>query len=401
MIKNVKKHIACVLIVSLLLSCLLSLYPDITELQAATYKLNKTSATIYTGSTLKLKTNKLKKGYSVKWTSNNKSVAAVDSTGLVTAKNIVGSSTITATIKYTTTYKKWGKTKKKTTTKKKLKCLIHVTTPPLERNLNVTNQCIGVGNRFELSVMDADPFDTITFSSWDTSIATVDKFGNVYGRGYGSTEILAHVESPDKTQYCNLYCTVNVLPSDQTRGLNFYSKDLERFKNFELQVTNATSVDYIEYISSDPSVLTVANTGTSYTTVTGVNIGTAYVTVRIKKRGNELEEKSCRVVIKEYNKERTISVSKTSITKSASKDSPPGAQITINSQYELDKITYTPVDKKIVSVTATGGIVGLAAGTTDIVVTIQFPDGNKKELRCTITVTEPPTVSGNTATTKK
>ena len=76
---------------------------------------------------------------------------------------------------------------------------------------------------------------------------------------------------------------MEIVPSSQARGLSCYSNDVEQFKEFNLYVTNASSVDYIEYESSDTNVATVIQTGTDYTTVVGRSIGTTYITAKIKK----------------------------------------------------------------------------------------------------------------------
>ena len=64
------------------------------KVQAATVKLNTTKKTLYVGKTQQLTLKNYKK--TVLWTSSDKSVASVDSSGLVTALK-KGSATITAT----------------------------------------------------------------------------------------------------------------------------------------------------------------------------------------------------------------------------------------------------------------------------------------------------------------
>ena len=78
------------------------------EAKAATVKLNMTKKTMVIGSTYKLKVKNTKK--TVKWTSSDKKVATVSSTGKVTAKK-AGTTIITAKVG-----------------KKKLKCTITVVT---------------------------------------------------------------------------------------------------------------------------------------------------------------------------------------------------------------------------------------------------------------------------------
>ena len=392
--KNSRKF-AVFLVLTFMLSLLTPMLSHLTGtnelVQAATFKISKKNATMYLGDSLQLKVSGLKTGDKVTWSSSNKEVASVSSKGVVTAKTPNASAKITATVKYKYTYKYKVKKKYKYKTKtktKKLYCTINTIYPPLDRKLNVTEQLLGSGYSFELSVVDADPYDTITYSVRDPYIAYVDDTtykGKVSARSFGSTEVYADVVSKDGTQSCRLVCKVEVIPQSQARGLNYYAKDVEQFKDFTLQVTNASNVDFIEYESSNPNVASVTNTGTSHTTVTGRGIGTTYITARIKKTGNVVEEKSCRVIVKEYDKNRSISLSMPTLTKGST------TQVTIgNLNPLLDTVTYESVDKKVATVDNSGIVKAVAAGTTTIKANITFPTGEVTTLYTTITVTDPP-----------
>ena len=392
--KNSRKF-AVFLVLTFMLSLLTPMLSHLTGtnelVQAATFKISKTSATMYLGDTLQLKVSGLKTGDKVTWSSSNKEIASVSSKGVVTAKTPNASAKITEIVKYKYTYKYKVKKKYKykTTTKtKKLYCTINTIYPPLDRKLNVTEQLLGSGYSFELSVVDADPYDKIVFSvnPLNQYVVSVDSYtGKVTARSFGSTEVYADVTSSDGTQSCRLVCKVEVIPQSQARGLNYYAKDVEQFKDFTLQVTNASNVDFIEYESSNPNVASVTNTGTSHTTVTGRGIGTTYITARIKKTGNVVEEKSCRVVVKEYDKNRTMYVSPTTLTKGST------AQITIgNLNPLLDTVTYETSDKKLATVDTAGVVKAVSAGSPTIKANITFPTGEVTTLYTTITVTDPP-----------
>ena len=392
--KNSRKF-AVFLSLTLLLSLLTPMLSHLTGtnelVQAATFKINKTSATMYLGDTLQLKVSGLKTGDKVTWSSSKKEVASVSSKGVVTAKTPNDSAKITATVKYkyTSKYKVKKKYKYKTKTKtKKLYCTINTIYPPLDRKFNVTEQHLAPGYSFELNVVDSINGEDITYSVKDPLIADVDNTtykGKVTARSFGSTEVYADVVSRDGTQSCRLVCKVKVIPQPQARGLNYYAKDVEQFKDFTLQVTNASHLDFIEYESDNPNVASVENTGTSYTTVTGRGIGTAYITARIKKDGNEVEEKKCRIVVIAYTKNRTMSISSPTLTKGSTTKVSIG-----NLNPLLDKVTYESVDKKVASVDNSGNVKAVAAGTTTIKANITFPTGEVTTLYTTITVTDPP-----------
>ena len=95
------------LMLMLALSMLFTLAPSAINTQAAAIRLNKTSITLEVGKTLTLKVKGTKK--SVKWSSSDKTVAAVTKKGKVTAKS-EGDATITAQV-----------------VNKKLKCKVTVT----------------------------------------------------------------------------------------------------------------------------------------------------------------------------------------------------------------------------------------------------------------------------------
>ena len=124
--KNSRKF-AVFLSLTLLLSLLTPMLSHLTGtnelVQAATFKINKTSATMYLGDTLQLKVSGLKTGDKVTWSSSNKEVASVSSKGVVTAKTPKDSAKITATVKYKYTYKYKVKKKYKYKTKTKTKKL--------------------------------------------------------------------------------------------------------------------------------------------------------------------------------------------------------------------------------------------------------------------------------------
>ena len=387
--KNSRKF-AVFLVMTLMLSLLTPMLSHLTGtnelVQAATLRLNKKSASIISGKTLTLKVIGLKKGYTVTWSSQNKSVATVSSKGVVTAIAPNKSTKIIATVKYNYKYKYKNRYKTKVKTQK-LCCSIKTTYPPLERTLNVSKQLVGAWNNFELSVIDADPYDTITYSVNNPNIAYVDPYtGWVSARGnYGSTDVYADIVSSDGKRSCRLTCNVEIVPSSQARGLSCYSNYVEQFKEFNLYVTNASSVDYIEYESSDTNVATVIQTGTDYTTVVGRSIGTTYITAKIKKIGNVVETKSCRVVVKEYNKDRELLFDRTPLSPTSTLSTPLSNNQTVALTIEnfnplLDKVKYESLDKKVATVDATGLVkcvlkAGSPQANPTIKATITFPTG--------------------------
>lgn len=156
---------------------------DVT-VDAATIKLNKSSASIYVGSTLKLSLSSAKK--KVTWSSSDKSIATVSSNGIVTGIS-KGSTTITATHE-----------------KKTYKCKIKVKNPSISEKsivLKPDEQTI-------LSIKGA--YGEITWKSSNKNIATIDKNGTVTGVKEGKTKIIGTYMG---TKYT---CTVTVEGTKQT-----------------------------------------------------------------------------------------------------------------------------------------------------------------------------------------
>lgn len=148
---------------------------------AAKIKLNKKKATIYVGKSVQLKIKGTKS--KVKWTSNKKSVAKVDSKGKVTGKK-AGKAIITAKV---------GKKKYKCTVivKEKENNTVSVTNIILDKSsiqLNVGENDTLIATILPNSIINK----TVSWSSSDINIATVNN-GVVTGISPGNTYITAAI----------------------------------------------------------------------------------------------------------------------------------------------------------------------------------------------------------------
>lgn len=133
--------------------------------------------------------------YTVSWKSSNADVASVDNTGKITA---VGKGTATITVTLT-------RTADQTTIEKT--CAVTVTVPLEGITLNVSSLDLDEGEMAQLSVTptpsDAE-LGTVTWSSSDKSVATVDDNGEVTAVAAGTTTITARAGNQSAT------CTVVV-----------------------------------------------------------------------------------------------------------------------------------------------------------------------------------------------
>lgn len=171
---------------------------------------NKTAVTVRTGNTYKIKyTLKGKNSYGVvKWYSNNKNVATINSKGIVSAI-APGVAKITA----------------KTVNGKKAICNVTVKYPLASQvTLNKPSLTLSVGEKEKL-VANVTPYNydgILTWSSSNTNVATVDHEGNITSISVG-TAIITAKAGPKAVSKCTV--EVNDLPLDPNKYLNFYIRN--------------------------------------------------------------------------------------------------------------------------------------------------------------------------------
>jgi len=190
----------------------------------------------------------------VSWSSNNTSVATVDSNGKVTAV-----ATGTATIG-----------------DKSAACEVTVTNPATGITLNSSTLALKKGNTGQLTATvtpnDADN-KSVTWTSSNTNVATVDSSGKVTAVASGSATITATNASGQ-----NATCAVTVTNPANGITLNKSTLTLTKGGNETLTATvDPTDADgTVTWSSNKTSVATVDSNGK----VTAVAVGTATVTAK-------------------------------------------------------------------------------------------------------------------------
>ncbi|MCC8100702.1 MAG: Ig-like domain-containing protein [Clostridiales bacterium] len=167
--KSIKQRLSVLLLALVLaVSPCSTILPEITtSVQAATVEISETSATLIKGQTLKLKITGTSD--TVTWKSSRKSVAKVSASGKVTAKK-KGTTTITATVNG-----------------EKYKCKITVVTPAI----SATSLSLTVGNTQKLKISGTT--ETITWTSSNKKVASVNKNGKITAKKAGTATITATV----------------------------------------------------------------------------------------------------------------------------------------------------------------------------------------------------------------
>ena len=213
--------------------------------------LNKTSMTLSEGDSQTLTATLSPSdatNQSVSWSSDNESVATVTSSGVVVAKT-AGTAVITVTTD------DGGKT---------ASCV--VTVKPRVTGVSLDNSSISlvVGSTRTLTatVTPSDALDkTVTWSSNNTSVATVSSSGTVSAKAVGTAEITVRTNDGGKTATCN----VTVTPVSVTGvSLNKYSLTMYENDSETLIATvspsNATNKT-VTWSSSNYSVANVNSSG--------------------------------------------------------------------------------------------------------------------------------------------
>ena len=226
------------------------IYP-ITDVEAASTKLNVTKLTLKNIRSYQLKVKNTKK--KVKWSSTNSKIATVSSKGKVKAvKN--GTCYIYAKVS--------GRT---------YKCKVTVSTP---NKLNVSRQTIALYSSVTLKVSGGGK---VKWSSSKKSIATVSSQGKVTGKKVGTCYIYAKVSG--KTLKCKV--TVKKIIKISATSSNLYVGN-----KLTLKVTGTTKT--VNWSTNNASIATV-----SKGVVTGKKDGIAKITAKVE--GKTL---TCQVTVK-------------------------------------------------------------------------------------------------------
>lgn len=328
--------------------------------------LNKTTTTIYIGSTETLvptvtpddATNK-----NVTWSSGNTTVATVSSSGVVTAKQ-AGTAIITV------------KTAdgNKTATCTVTISPVSVTSVTLDKS-TLSFSMLNTTQKLTATVKPDNATDkTVTWSSDNTSVATVSSNGTVTSKGSGTAKITASVGG--KSAECTV--TVNVPVTGVTLNKTSTSITVGGTETLTATVAPSTASNKnVTWSSSDGSVATVSSSGK----VTAVSVGTATITVKTVD-GNKTATCAVTVTPKAVT---SVTLNKTSL--SLNKGSYETLTATVKPDDATDKtVTWSSSNSSIASVDASGKVTGVAAGSATITA-----QAGTKTATCTVTVAVPVT----------
>lgn len=322
--------------------------------------LNKNETTIARGATEQLTATVVPEGTgsTVAWSSDNEEVATVDQNGLVTAVG-KGTANITATA--------GGQS---------ASCKVTVNAPLQGIQIAGEQSTIKKGQTTQLSVIyepeDTTDDATVTWSSDNEDVATVDQTGLVKAVADGTANIKAKVGTLEATY---------AITVQEVKLNGITIKDattIHRGETETLEVTydpeNTTDDKTVEWTTTDPAVATVDGSGT----VTAVGIGSANITAKV---GNHTDV--CVVTVdaplESIEVQDTLEMVKNQTAVIDYKLVP--SDTTDNAP-----VTFTSSDPTVATVDESGKITALKAGTT----VITLKGANDVTAEVTVTVTEIP-----------
>jgi len=313
--------------------------------------LSKTYADMYISDSLTLTATTDPTGQSVSWKSSDKNIATV-SNGKITAVS-EGSATITASFVYNeTTYSQ--------------KCSVTVNAPRV--SLDYSGQYMYIGDTFKFSGTTFPNGQSITWSSSDSSVASVSS-GEVTAKSAGEVTITASMTYGEKTYKATAKITVK----KPSISLTPYSETVA----IDDTVKISSSVDpYGQALtwSSDNTGVATVNNGT----VTGKGIGTAKITAKFTYKDVTYSD-SCSITVKPGS----ISVYPTSKTMYIGDT----ATITADTSPSGKTVSWSSSNSSVATV-SNGTVTAKASGSATITASFTY-GGNTYKETCSITVNTP------------
>lgn len=323
-------------------------------------KLDDSKKVMYTGDSTKLSytiTPVNATNTDVTWSTTDSSIVSVDSKG-----NVKAVAAGTAVIILRTADGIYMST-----------CTITVKEKATGLAFDVTSLELYIGKTYTIKVTPtpATATDyTLTWSSLDATIASVDSNGTITAKAAGKTMITATTSTGSL-----LYCNVTVKAEATGLQLNYTEKTLVIGDYFDLKATikpsAAANEETIVWVSSKTSVATVSTSGR----VKGIKGGTAVITC---KTTDGKFTTFCTVTVVE--RVTSVTLSKASLVLGLSKSTTLVAKVKTNAASN-PKLKWTTSSSRIVTVTQKGEITGKALGTATITVTATDGSGEKDTIQ--------------------
>ncbi|MBO6299666.1 MAG: Ig domain-containing protein [Lachnospiraceae bacterium] len=350
----------------------------------------------------------------VTWSSDKTSVATVDADGKVTAVK-AGTAIITVMATNGTD---------DTTDDKTASCEVTVTETEAPKTditgitLNKTSVTLEEGKTESLTatVTPEDATDkTVTWTSSDTGIATVDEEGKITAVAVGNAVIIVTATNgtesagDDKTTTCIVNVVAAGTPKTDVTGVTLTKTETNiregEIENLKYTVAPDDASDKtVTWTSSDETVATVDADGK----VTAVAAGTATITVTATNGTDDTADDktaTCEVTVTAATEPKTditgVTLDKAELTVEEGKTETLAATVTPEDASSKDVI-WSSSDDTVASIDADGVVVAVKAGTATITVTATNGTEDTADDRtatCEVTVTEAETKTDITGIT--
>ncbi len=319
--------------------------------------LSPTSSTVYMGETKTLTATvspSTASNQNVIWSSNNTSVATVDSNGKVTPKGN-GTATITATSAENNTIKATATVTVKTK-------VTGITLSPTSATININNT-----RQFTATVAPTTASNkTINWTSSNTNVATVDSTGKVTAKGNGTATITA-TSAENNTIKAQATVTVVTPLSSLSISPSTNAMNVNDTKTLTLTYNPTTASNKnVTWTSSNTSVATVDSNGK----VTAKGNGTATITATSAENSNIKATATVTVTTKVTG----VTINPTSATIYMGETRTFTATVSPSTASNKN-VTWTSTNTSVATVDSNGKVTPKANGTTTIkVITV---DGSK------------------------
>lgn len=300
----------------------------------------------------------------IKWTTSDKSVATVSSTGVVKGVK-AGYAVITATT-YDGSYT--------------AQCKLTVIQPVSGVTLSSSSTKISIGKSKTLTctVSPSNASNkSVTWSSSNTKVATVTGKGVVTAKKAGTATITVKTADGGFTASCKVTVFVPVMDVDVSVTKLDVPKGQTRVVSAIIAPSDATNKE-VKWYSSDTNVAKISASGK----ITGVAKGTAVITCKTADGGYKA---SCEVNVIQLAEKVKLDAVQLNLQ--------VGKYKTVTAKVTPSSVSYTKVkwkssDKSVVAVSSKGVVKAVGAGTATITAT--SADGNAKA-SCKVIVTQPAT----------
>ncbi len=291
----------------------------------------------------------------VKWTSSNTSLATVNSsTGLVTAIKD-GTVTITATAY----------------NGRAASCTLTILPAPTKVALSKTSLPLYLGQSATLTatLTPSNAYTTVSYSTSNANIATVDGNGKVTAKAVGPVTITAKT-----TNGFTSTCKVTVYPAPVSVSLNTVEVNLLKAESFQLKATVAPSnaQQNVTWSSAKTAVATVSSTGL----IKAIALGTTTVTAKA------VNGKTITITVNVRPPATDIKISDVTYGLGTTKVCPTTVMVPSNA---IVRNTYSSSNTDVAIANADGTITAVGVGTSEITVTAH----NGSKATCTMTVVIP------------